>query len=197
MTPPPAQAPAPVYYVTIWHSYAVLIGVGALALLTVIGTAVGASGFPGAAPIEQLYAFGVIVDMVAVVIAIAILIVVEYRRHADPNRLGLPVNQRPSVFAIIALVMAVLTVLAWVVGAGPAQVIDLLQGLRARYMYHTGGLFVAGIPWALSLIFGAWGFRPRANPLTNALAITAVAIGGLLAVEAVVASLVYGAGLSD
>ncbi len=183
--------------VTTWHSRALLIGVGALAVLTVIGTAVGASGFPGAAPIEQLYAFGVIVDMVAVAIAIGILLVVEYRRRSDPNRLGLPVNQRPSIFAILALVMAVLTVVAWVVGTGPTQVIDLIQGLRARYMYHTGGLFAAGIPWALSLIFGAWGFRPRANPLTNALAIAAVAIGGLLAVEAIVASLVYGAGLSD
>jgi hypothetical protein len=186
-----------VSYVAIWHSRALLIGVGALAVLTVILTAVGASGFPGAAPVEQLYAFGVIVDMVAVAIALGVMTFVEYRRRADPNRLGLPVNTRPSVFAIIALVMAVLTVLAWIVGTGPQQVIDLLQGLRARYMYHTGGLFVAGIPWALSLIFGAWGYRPRANVLTNVLAIVAVSIGGLLAVEAIVASLVYGAGLSD
>ena len=64
-------------------------------------------------------------------------------------------------------------------------------------MYHTGGLFAAGIPWALSLIFGAWGFRPKGNPVTNALAIAAIAIGGLLAVVATVAALVYGAGLSD
>ncbi|MEQ1737766.1 MAG: hypothetical protein ABL886_15335, partial [Rhodoglobus sp.] len=133
----------------------------------------------------------------AVVIALGILIFVEVRRRADPYRLGLPVNQRPSVFAILALVMAVLTVLAWVAGGGPTQVIDLLQGLRARYMYHTGGLFVAGIPWALSLIFGAWGFRPGAHRVTNALAIAAVAIGGLLVFEAIVAALVYGAGLSD
>ena len=131
----PGAAPAPalcaaapaatVYYVTIWHSRALLIGVGALALLAVVGTVVGASGFPGAAPVEQLYAFGVIVDMVAVAIAISVMLVVEFRRRADPNRLGLPVNPRPSVFAIIALVMAVLTVLAWVVGGGPTQVIDL------------------------------------------------------------------------
>jgi hypothetical protein len=193
--PPPP--PPPVYYVTIWHSRALLIGVGALGLLTAILTAVGASGFPGAAPVEQIYAFGIIVDMIAVAIALTVMIVVELRRRADPNRLGLPVNPRPSVFAIIAVVLAFLTVLAWVVGGGPTQLIDLAQGLRARYMYHTGGLVAAGIPWALSLIFGAWGFRPRAHVVTNVLAVVAIVISGLLAVAAVVAALVYGAGLSD
>ena len=197
MTPPAPQAPSGVFYVTIWHNRALLIGVGALALVTMIATVVGAAGFPSNAPVEQIYAFGVIVDMVAVTIAIGILIAVELRRRADPNRLGLPVNPRPSAFAIVAVIMAGLTLLAWVVGDGPTQVIDLAQGFRARYMYHTGGLFAAGIPWALSLIFGAWGFRPKANTATNVLAIVAVVIGGLLAVVAAVAALVYGAGLSD
>jgi hypothetical protein len=204
VVPTPAATPAPapqlapaVYYVTIWHSRAVLVGVAALAALSAIGTVIGASGFPGAAPVEQIYAFGVIVDMVAVAIATSVLIVVEVRRRADPNRLGLPVNPRPSVFAIIAVGMAVLTLMFWIGGGGPTQLIDLAQGLRARYMYHTGGLFAAGIPWALSLIFGAWGFRPKGNRVTNALAIAAIAIGGLLAVVATVAALVYGAGLSD
>jgi hypothetical protein len=197
-TPAPAPQLAPVvYYVTIWHSRAVLIGVAALAAFAAIGTVVGASGFPGAAPVEQIYAFGVIVDMVAVAIAVSVLIVVEVRRRGDPNRLGLPVNPRPSVFAIVAVGMAVLTLMFWIGGGGPTQLIDLAQGLRARYMYHTGGLFAAGIPWALSLIFGAWGFRPNGNRVTNALAIAAIAIGALLAVVATVAALVYGAGLSD
>ena len=194
--PPAPQAPAG-HYLAIWHSRAVLIGVGALGLLTAILTGVGVSGFPSNAPVEQIYAFGVIVDMVAVGIALAVMIVVELRRRVDPNRLGLPVNPRPSVFAIIAIVMAGVTLFAWVVGDGPTQLIDLAQGLRARYMYHTGGLFAAGIPWALSLIFGAWGFRPKGHTVTNALAIAAIAIGGLLAVVAIVAALVYGAGLSD
>ncbi len=192
----PATAPV-VGYVTIWHSRALLIGVAALAALTAIGTAVGAAGFPSNAPVESIYAFGVIVDMLAVVVALTILTVVEFRRRADPIRLGLPVNPRPSVFAIIAIAMAGLTLFAWVVGDGPNQVIDLVQGLRARYMYHTGGLVAAGIPWALSLIFGAWGFRPRAHVVTNVLAVVAIVISGLLAVAAVVAALVYGAGLSD
>jgi hypothetical protein len=198
-TPPPYTA-APtrvVPTVAIWHSRAFLIGVGALAVLAGVATAIGGVNFPNNAPVESLYAFGVVVDMIAVVVTIVILTIVEFRRRADPVRQALPVNTRPSVFAIVAIGMAVLTLLAWVVGDGPAQVIDLAQGLRARYMYHTGGLFVAGIPWVLSLVFGAWGFRPKANAVTNGLAIAAVAIGGLLAVVAAVAALVYGTGLSD
>jgi len=194
------QPPAPYTgrsRLAVWHSRALLIGVAALALLAGIGTAVGSSGFPGAAPVEQIYAFGVIVDMIAVVVALGVMIVVEYRRRADPARRELEVNTRPSVFAIIAIVMAVLTVVAWVVSGGPTQLLDLAQGLRARYMYHTGGLFIAGIPWVLSLVFGTWGFRPRGYAVTNVLAAAAVAIGGLLAIVATVAALVYGAGLSD
>ncbi len=182
---------------TIWHSRALLIGVAALAALAGVGTAIGAAGFPGNAPVESIYAFGIVVDMIAVVVVLVILTIVEFRRRADPVRLGLPVNPRPSVFAIIAIALAALTLLSWVVGGGPTQLIDLAQGLRTRYMYHTGGLFAAGVPWSLSLIFGAWGFRPKAHRVTNALAIAAVSITGLLAVVAVIAALVYGAGLSD
>jgi hypothetical protein len=181
----------------IWHNRAVLIAVGALGLLTAILTWVGLSGFPVNAPVEQLYAYGVIIDMVAVAITLAVATVVEFRRRADPTRSQLPVNARLSVFAIIAIGMAVLTAVAWIVSGGPQQVADLAQGLRARYMYHTGGLFIAGIPWVLSLVFGALGFRPGGHRVSNALALAAIAISGLLAVVALVAALVYGAGLSD
>ena len=189
-----AEPPTTQYagYVTIWHSRALLIGVGALALLAAI-----AANFPSSAPVEDFYAFGVIVDMVAVAIAMAVMTVVEYLRRRDPIRLQLPVNRRPSVFAIVAVVMGLLTVVVWSVGGGPQQLIDMAQGLRARYMLSTGGLVFAGIPWVLSLVFGAWGFRPRANWLTNVFAIAGVAIGGVLAIVAIIAALVYGAGLSD
>jgi preprotein translocase subunit SecG len=64
-------------------------------------------------------------------------------------------------------------------------------------MYHTGGLFAAGIPWALGVIFGAWGFRPGANRVTNVLAIVALVLGLFLAVVTTIASVVYGLGYSD
>jgi hypothetical protein len=64
-------------------------------------------------------------------------------------------------------------------------------------MNHTGGLFLAGIPWALGMVFGAWGFRPGGDRVTGILALVAVVVGVLLAVPTTAAALVYGAGLSD
>ena len=182
---------------TTWHNRGLLIGVGVLAALTGIATAIGGVNFPVNAPVESAVAFGIVVDMIAVVVTIVIMTVVESRRRADPVRQALPVYTQRSVFAIFAIGLAALTLLAWILGGGPTQLIDLAQGLRARYQFHTAALFFAGIPWVLSLVFGAWGFRPKANAVTNALAIAAIVISGLLAVVAAVAALVYGADLSD
>ena len=189
-----SQVPAPT---VIWHSRTLLIAVGALGAVAAILTFVGLAGFPVNAPVEQVYAIGVIIDMAAVAITLTIVSIVEYRRRADPARLALPVSAKLSVFAIIAAGFAVVTTVAWVVGGGPEQLLHLIQGLRARYMYHTGGLFVAGIPWVLSLVFGALGFRPGGHRVTNILALVAVGISGLLAVIATVAAIVYGLDLSD
>ena len=180
-----------------WHSIPVLIGVGAVALLAAIATGVGGASFPVNAPVEQIYAIGMIVDMVAVAIVMTIFTIVEFRRRADPLRQALAPDTRRSVLAIVALILAGVTVLAWVNGGGAGQLIDLAQGVRGRYMYHTGGIFIAGIPWVLSLVFGAWGFRSRGNRITNILALIAVGVGVVLAVIAAAAALIYGAGLSD
>jgi hypothetical protein len=185
---PPVQA---------WHSIPVLIGVGAIALLTAIATGVGGANFPINAPVEQIYASGLIVDMVAVAIVMTIFTVVEFRRRADPLRQGLPPDTRRSVQAIVAVILAGVTVVAWVYDGGVGQLINLAQGVRGRYMFHAGGIFIAGIPWVLSLIFGAWGFHPRGNRTTNVLALIAVGVGVVLAVIAAAAALIYGAGLSD
>ena len=99
--------------------------------------------------------------------------------------------------AIAAVILAGVTVVAWVSAGGVGQLIDLAQGVRGRYMFHAGGLFIAGAPWALSLVFGALGFRPRGNRITNILALIAIGVGVVLAVIAAAAALIYGAGLSD
>lgn len=179
------------------HSIPVLIGVGAVALLAAIATGVGGASFPFNAPVEQIYAIGVIVDLVAVAIAMTIFTIVEFRRRADPVRQSLAPDTHASVLAIVALILAGVTVLAWVIDGGAGQLIDLAQGLRGRYMFHTGGLFIAGIPWVLSLVFGAWGFRPQGNRNTDIFALIAIAVGAVLAVIAAAASLIYGSGLSD
>lgn len=193
---PVVSGPPPIYSVT-WHSRVLLIGVAAAALLAGILTAVGAANFPGAAPVEQLYAFGLIVDLIAVTVVLGALLIVEFVRRGNPARATLPVNTRPSVFAIIAIVLSAIALLAFLTTGAGEQIGYLIQGIRGRYMYWTGGLFVAGIPWALGAIFGAWGFRPRANTATNVLAAIAIVSWVLLAALTTTAALIYGAGLSD
>jgi hypothetical protein len=193
---PVVPGPPPVYSV-VWHSRAVLIGVAGAALLAAVLTAVGSANFPSAAPVEQLYAFGLIVDLIAVVAAVGALLIVEYVRRGTPGRLAAPVNTRPSVFAIIAVALAAIALVAFATTGAGEQLGYLVQGIRGRYMYWTGGLFLVGIPWALAAIFGAWGFRPRANPATNILAAIALVIWLLIAALTTTAALIYGAGLSD
>lgn len=188
---PGGAAPAPVDWSVVWHSRAVLISVAGLAALCAVLTFIGGLGFPGG-PIEGIYWIGLMFDLISVAIVVGALTAVEYTRRRTPGRLGLPVNARLSVFAIIALVMSALAVAAWAVGGGLEQLV-----LRDRYMYATGGLFFAGIPWALGGIFGAWGFRPGGNRVTNILAIIALAGWAMLAAFTTFAALIYGAGLSD
>lgn len=196
----PPQPAFPVVYAprtVTWHSRILLIAVAVLAIVAAVLTTVGGQGFPYNAPIEQLYCFGLTVDLVGTVIALGALTVVEFMRRADPARRALAVSTRPSVFAIIALALSVFALIAWTIGGGLFELIDLLSGMRTRYMNHTFGLFIAGIPWALGMVFGVWGFRPGGHRTTNVLALVAIAIGLLLAAASVAAALVYGAGLSD
>lgn len=193
---PVVPGPPPVYAVA-WHSRALLIGVAGAALVMLILTIVGSANFPGNAPVEQIQAFGMIVDLIAVVVVVGALLVVEFVRRGNAARATLPVNVRPSVFAIIAIVLSAIALVAFLTTGAGEQIGYLVQGIRGRYMYWTGGLFVAGIPWALGGIFGAWGFRPRANTATNILAAVAIGIWLLLAALTTTAAVIYGLGLSD
>jgi hypothetical protein len=180
-----------------WHSRVLLIAVAALAVAAAVLTTVGGQGFPYNAPIEQLYCFGLTFDLVGTAIALGALTVVEFMRRANTARRDIAVNTRPSVFAIIALALSVFALVAWTIGGGLFELIDLIEGVRTRYMNHTFGLFIAGIPWGLGMVFGAWGFRPGGHRTTNVLALVAILLGLLLAAATTAAALVYGAGLSD
>jgi hypothetical protein len=193
---PVVPGPPPVYAVA-WHSRALLIGVAGAALLMLILTIVGSANFPSNAPVEQIQAFGMIVDLIAVIAVVGALLIVEFVRRGNAARATLPVNVRPSMFAIIALVLSAIALVAFLTTGAGEQIGYLIQGIRGRYMYWTGGLFVVGIPWALGGIFGAWGFRPRANTATNILAAIAIAIWLLLAALSTTAAIIYGLDLSD
>jgi hypothetical protein len=181
----------------VWRSRVALIATGGFALLAGILTVIGGLNFPSGATIEGIYCFGLIVDLATVVIVIGALTIVEYVRRGVQEHAAVPVNTRPSIFAIVALGLSLVAAFAWAGGGGLEQLGYLLGGIRPRYMYATGTLFVAGIPWALGAIFGVLGFRPGGNRVTNALGLAAVAIWAILAVLTTVAALVYGADLSD
>ena len=68
---------------------------------------------------------------------------------------------------------------------------------RGRYMYASGGLFIAGAPWVLAVIFGAHAYRRRGTTSNNVLALVGFAVPALLAVYAIVSSVIYGMGLTD
>jgi hypothetical protein len=194
---PPVAPAVSVPQVRTWHSIPLLIGVGAVSLLAAIATGIGGVNFPVNAPVEQIYAFGLIVDLVAVAITMTIFAIVEFRRRADPLRRSFAPDTRRSVLAIVAVILVGVAVLAWGYDGGLGQLGDLAQGVRGRYMFHTAGIFFAGIPWVLSLVFGAWGFRTPGNRVTNVLALIAVGVGVVLTVITTAAALIYGAGLSD
>ncbi|MBX3194674.1 MAG: hypothetical protein KF727_06190 [Microbacteriaceae bacterium] len=191
---PTVVAPRPVT----WHSRAVLIGMAGFALVAAILTLVGGAGFPYNAPVEQIYCIGLAVDLAAVVITLGVLTAQELTRRRSPERRAAPVNGAPSVLALVGIALSAATLVAWAALGGVEQLGFLLTGIRGRYMYHTGGIFIAGIPWALGMIFGAWGFRPGGgHRVTNVLALVSIGIGVFLAVVSVIAALVYGADLSD
>lgn len=208
MTTTPDPAPEPVAMApvvpgavaaptVVWRSRAALIATGGLAILAGILTVIGGLNFPGGAPVEQLYCFGLIVDLAAVAIAVGAVTAVEFTRRAIPGRADVPVNTRLSVFAIVAVVLSGVAVFAWTGSGAIEQLGYLVGGIRPRYMYATGGLFVGGIPWALGAIFGVLGFRPGGNRITNVLAIVALAIWAVLAIITTVHAVIYGLDLSD
>ena len=178
------------------HHRGLLIGVAAFAVLSAILTVIGGVMFAGG-PIEEIYRFGLVVDLIAMALVIGIFILVETVQRQSTRRIDAPVNPRFSIFAIVAIMLSAVAVSTWATTGGPEQLGYLLTGIRGRYMYHTGGLFIAGIPWTLGVVFGAWGFRPGASLVTNVAAIVAIAGGLFLAVVTTVASVVYGLGYSD
>lgn len=208
MTDTPKPAPEPVAMApvvpgavapptVVWRSRAALIATGGLALLTGVLTVIGGLNFPSGAAIEGIYCFGLIVDLAAVAIAVGVITAVEFTRRGIPGRAEVPVNTRLSVFAIVAIALSAVAAFAWAGSGALEQLGYLVGGIRPRYMYATGGLFIGGVPWALGAIFGVLGFRPGGNRVTNVLALVALAIWAVLALITTVHAVVYGLDLSD
>ncbi len=181
----------------VWHSRALLIGLASVAAITAALTIVGNTGFPGAAPVEDIQCFLIVVDLIATAVVAVIFTVVEYVRRAAAQRRARPISTRMSGFAIAGVSLTAFTLMVWIVTGSLGEFIELFGPTRTRYMTHSFGLAIAGIPWVLGMLFGAWGFRPGGHRITNVLALVSVGVGVVLAVISTAAALVYGAGLSD
>lgn len=170
------------------RSPVLLLGVAIAAAAGLIVNVAGLIGFPYNAPVEQVYALGISIDLLAIVIVCGL--------GAFVSRRGYPLRSQ-SVITVIALAFAVGATLMWMLAGGVASVIQLFTAEGGRYMYASAGLFFGGAVWVLAVIFAAHGYRRGGTARNNALAVAALALAGALAVYAIASALIYGLGLTN
>ena len=170
------------------RSPALLLGVAIAAVVALIVNSIGVAGFPTNAPVEVIYALGIGVDLIAVAVVCGIGFMMSRRGY--PLR-----SQTPT--AIVAVILTAAAFVAWVWFGGIGSIVELIPPDRGRYMFASGGLFYAGVPWALAAIFGAHAFRRGGTVSNNVLAIVALSVTGLMVAYAVASSVIYGMGLTD
>jgi hypothetical protein len=194
-TPPSASAPTAERLTPIvlpagaaTRSPALLLGVAIAAAAGLLINIAGLVGFPYNAPVEQIYALGISVDLLAVAIICGL--------GALISRRGYPLRSQ-SAISVVALAFAVGATLLWMVAGGVASVIQLFTADGGRYMYASAGLFFGGAIWVLALVFGAHGYRRGGTARNNALAVAALGLAGAVVLYAIVSSLIYGIGLTN
>jgi hypothetical protein len=164
----------------------VTIGLTAAAVVGAVVNLVFGGMFPGNAPVEQIYAFGVTVDLVAVALAVGIraLIIFRMPRGAASGTL--------SVLGIIAAALGLIVFVGWIVIGGA----EYWTGGMSRYMTGAGPLFFLGIPWVVSLVLGEVALRRSDSTINSALSIGTLVLGGIVGILTIAATVIYGLGLS-
>ncbi len=158
-----------------------------LALVGIVVNVVAGAGFPSNAPVEWIMNAGLTIDLVAVFIACLIGFIVSLRRRPA----------RPAiVFPWLSAAVALLSLVIWAF-ASQGLWETLLLGGRGRYMNDTGGAFVAGIPWAIGAIFGAYGLRARTKPHLNALSWAAIGLWAIVLLGVLASAVLYAMDLTD
>lgn len=169
------------------RSQGLLWGVAVTAVVLMLANVAGLFQFPTNAPVEQIYAFGISVDLVAIAVVSVI--------GALLSRRGYPLRPR-SVIVIVALIFAGVVTVFWAVAGGVWSIVQLAQG-SGRYMDAVGGLFFFGALWVLAVIFASHGFRRGGEARNNLFAIIVLAVVGALVGFAVFSSVIYGMGLTN
>ncbi|MGV8884572.1 MAG: hypothetical protein ACOH1T_03150 [Microbacteriaceae bacterium] len=163
---------------------AALLAVAAIANLTL------SSAFPSNAPVESLLNQGTSLTLLlgAVALAITAICVKVIKRGPAPLAAWDPL-------AITGVVLTGVAFLVWLTLGGGLFVFSLATGNSLRYMNDVNGIFWAGFPWVLGMIFGALGYRLGAGR-ANLLAYTAVGVGLLLIVPTIASAAIYALDLS-
>jgi len=169
------------------RSPGLLVAVGAAALLGLIANTVGLVGFPSNAPVEQIYALGINVDLLAIAVVSGLGALLSRRGY--PLRASTPLTTVAVAFAAAAAVV-------WVLFGGFGSIAGLALG-SGRYMYASGGLFYGAALWVLATIFASHGYRRGGTRQNNVVAIVALGVAGALALYAIVSSVIYGLGLTN
>jgi hypothetical protein len=169
------------------RSPVLLWSVAVAAVLLMLTNVAGLFQFPTNAPVEQLYALGISVDLVAIAVVSVI--------GALLSRRGYPLRSS-SIIVIVALIFAGVVTVFFGVAGGVWSIIQLAQG-SGRYMDATGGLFFFGALWVLAVVFASHGFRRGGDARNNLFAILALAVVGVLVGFAVFSSVIYGMGLTN
>lgn len=183
--PPDSTTAAPQGSAT--RSVVLLWSVAVTAVVLMLANVAGMFQFPTNAPVEQIYAFGIAVDLVAIAVVSVI--------GALLSRRGYPLRPR-SVVVIVSLIFAGIVTVFWAVAGGVWSIIQLAQG-SGRYMDAVGGLFFFGALWVLAVVFASHGFRRGGEPRNNLFAILVLAVVGALVGFAVFSSVIYGMGLTN
>lgn len=188
----PAPATAPALPRTTTTIIPLAFGVGAALLVAAVVNVVATFGFPGNAPVEQVYSGGITIDLLVAGIILVVRALVHRARPLAPVE-----ATRVGVLPIVALVLAVVVVVGALLLGGLQNVELAVSDERLRYMNASAGPFYLGAAWCLAFVFGVVGFRRgggRANALVS---IGALALAGVVLVFALVASIMYGLALTD
>lgn len=169
------------------RSPGLLLAVGILAVVGLIANTVGLVGFPSNAPVEQIYALGINLDLVAIAVVCGL--------GALLSRRGYPLRASTAI-TTVAVAFAAAAGVLWVLFGGISSIVGLAIG-SGRYMYASAGLFYGGALWVLAVIFAAHGYRRGGIRQNNVIAFVALGVVGILALYAIVSSVIYGLGLTD
>jgi hypothetical protein len=169
------------------RSALVFIVLGAIAVVCLIANVVGGMNFPYNAPVEQITCFGIVVDMVAVIILSIIGVIVARQ----------PIAVRPSsALSFVGMLLTGLALAAVVLLAIIPSILDLAGGVRLHYSTETTATFVLAPVWITGLAFSGFSFRIGGDRRNTLFSLLGLGFGVLVLVLAAAAAVLYGLGLS-